>query len=243
MKYKIEIPEYLTIGDYQKITNLEHLSEVEKMVEIISAITQLDREVINKWETTQLAGIVESVFNLMEMDSATFYPIIEFNGVLYGYTPLSKMKLGEYIDLERLCKEPIANLDEIVSILYRPITKNRLKGIEYGMKQGFKIAKGKVENLFKYYDVREYDSEQRGVDAEEMKEFPVTFALGALSFFLLVGAKSINDTNNSLPEVEMMKMKKSMKILISNIGDGLQQFTHYQKVPSLASLETRVSLI
>jgi len=72
MKYKIEIPEYLTIGDYQAITNLEHLSEMEKMVEMIATITHLDRDVINKWEPNQLSGIVESVFNLMEMDSSTF---------------------------------------------------------------------------------------------------------------------------------------------------------------------------
>jgi len=243
MKYKVEIPEYLTIGDYQQITSLEHLSEVERMVEIISIITHLDREVVNKWEPNQLSEIVKSVFNLMEMDSTTFYPIIEFNDVLYGYRPLSKMKLGEYIDLERLCKEPVANLNEIAAILYRPITKNKLQGIEYGMKQGFKIAKGKVENLFKYYDVKEYDSEQRLVDAEEMNKFPVSFALGALSFFLVVGTKFLNDTSNSLTEMERMKMTKRIQTLTSSIGGGLQQFILSQSLPSYQSLETRVSLI
>jgi hypothetical protein len=244
MKYKIEIPEYLTIGDYQAITNLEHLSEMEKMVEMIATITHLDRDVINKWEPNQLSGIVESVFNLMEMDSSTFYPIIEWNDVLYGYRPLSKMKLGEYIDLERLCKDPVANLDQITAILYRPITKNKLKGIEFGLKQGFKIAKGKTENLFKYYDIKDYDSEQRIVDADTLKDFPVGFALGALGFFLVVGTKSLNNTNNSLVSEEMTTMmNKQMEILINSIGDGLQQYIRYQRVPSLQSLETRVSLI
>lgn len=244
MKYKVEIPEYLTIGDYQQITSLEHLTENEKMVEIISIITHLDREVIRKWETSQLAQIVESVFNLMKFEEASFYPIVEFNEVLYGYRPLSKMKLGEYIDLERLCKEPVLNLDEIAAIMYRPITKNKLQGIEYGFKQGFKIAKGKAENLFKYYEVAEYDSEERVSEATKMKDFPVAFALGALSFFLAIGTKSLNDTQTSLISEEMKtKTNQQMETLILSIGDGLQQFITYQSLPSYQLPETRVSLI
>lgn len=242
MKYKVEIPEYLTIGDYQKVSNMEHLSEVEKMVEIIATITHIDREVVNKWEPSQLVGIVESVFNLMNFDSTTFYPIIEFDDVLYGYRPLSKMKLGEYIDLERLCKEPIANLNEIAAILYRPITKNKLQGPVYGFKQGFKIVKGEVENLFKYYDVADYDSEQRAIDGETMKSFPVSFALGALSFFLVVGATYLKDSNNSSPSLKR-ETTKNLQTLTSAIGDGLQQFITYQSLPSYQSPEIRVSLI
>jgi len=242
MKYQIDIPEYLTIGDYQKITNMEHLTESEKMVEIISVITHLDREVINKWDTSVLPTLVESVFNLMTFDNATFYPIIEFNDVLYGYRPLSKMKLGEYIDLERLCKEPIANLDEIAAIMYRPITKNKLKGAKYGMKHGFKIAQGKAENLFKYYEIAEYDSDERSSDAVKMKEFPVSFVLGGLSFFLAIGTQSLRSTQTSSTSTTKMT-KKQTETLISNIGDGLQQFITYQSLPSYQSLETRVSLI
>ena len=243
MKYQIDIPEYLTIGDYQQITNLEHLTENEKMVEMISIITHLDREVIRKWEPSQLSGLVESVFSLMNIDNATFYPLIEFNDVLYGYRPLSKMKLGEYIDLERLCKEPIANLDEIAAIMYRPITKNRLQGIVYGFKQGFKFVKGKAENLFKYYEVEEYDSETRASNAEQMKEFPVAFALGALSFFLAIGNQSLNDTlTSSTSKKTMTNKNQQMETLILSIGDGLQQYIRYQSLPSYQSPETRVSL-
>ena len=242
MKYQIDIPEYLTIGDYQKITNMEHLTESEKMVEIISVITHLDREVINKWDTSVLPTLVESVFNLMTFDNATFYPIIEFNDVLYGYRPLSKMKLGEYIDLERLCKEPIANLDEIAAIMYRPITKNKLKGAKYGMKHGFKIAQGKAENLFKYYEIAEYDSDERSSDATKMKEFSVSFVLGGLSFFLAIGTQSLRDTQTSSMSMKTTT-KKQTETLISSIGDGLQQFITYQSLPSYQSLETRVSLI
>jgi len=247
MKYQIEIPEYLTIGDYQQVSQLDHLTDAERAVEIISIIAQLDRKVIDKWKPNEVAYIASSVLSLLEIDQATFYPIVEFDGVLYGYRPLSKMKLGEYIDLERLCKEPTLNLDEITAILYRPITKNKLTGVKYGVKQGFKIAQGKAENLFKYYDIEEYDSEQRVINADKMKQFPASFALGALSFFLVIATKSLSSTVNSLTGQETKKMKmmeeRQMQTLISNIGDGLRQFILSQSLPSLQSQETRVSLI
>lgn len=243
MKYKVEIPEYLTIGDYQKLSNLEHLSDLEKTIEIVHTITHIEKDVLGKWTPTQLSSIASSVINLMDFDAATFYPIIEFNGVLYGYRPVSKMTLAEYVDLERLAKEPNINLADIVAILYRPIIKDKTHSLQFQMKNGYKIAKGTAENLFKYYDVKEYDSTERGVDAEKMMEFPVAFALGGMSFFLGIATKCLNNTNSYLRRAEKMMMNQEMDNLIVTIGDGLGQYIHSLKPISLTSPETRVSLI
>jgi len=243
MKYQVEIPAYLTVGDYQKISTLEHLTENERAIEITSIVTGIERSVIDKWSINDVKDIVSNVLSLMEIDNSTFYPIVELDDVLYGYRPLSKMKLGEYIDLERLCKEPVLNLHEIAAILYRPITKNKLKGIKYGVKQGFKIVQGKAENLFKYYDVEEYDSEVRVQSAETMEQFPASFILGALGFFLAIGNQSLSSTNKSLTPEMKMRMMKKMEQLIVNTGGGLEQYIRYQSLPSLTSQETRVSLI
>lgn len=243
MKYKIEIPEYLTIGDYQKITQLEHLSDLEKTVEIVHIITQLDRDVVGKWKPNELAAIADKALELIEFENPTFYPIIEFDGVLYGYRPISKMTLAEYVDLERLSKEPNLNLDEIMAILYRPIVKNNTNSLKFQMKNGYKIAKGTAENLFKYYDIKEYSSEDRKIDAEKMSTFPVTLALGAMSFFLAIGTKSLNNTNHYLRPSEKMTITEEMDNLMESIGVGLAQFTHYQKVLSYQSPEIRVSSI
>lgn len=242
MKYEIEIPEYLSIGEYQKLSSLDHLTDLEKTMEIVHTITTIDKDILSKWTPNQLSNIGESVLNLMEFDSATFYPIIEFNNVLYGYRPISKMTLGEYIDLERLSKEPNTNLHEIIAIIYRPIIKDKTQSLKFKLINGHKIAKGTAENLFKYYEIEEYNSNDRGVNAEKMLEFPVSFALGAMSFFLGVGTKLSSSTNKYLRPTEKMTITKEMNNLILSIGDGLAQYTHFQKPISYQSQETRVSL-
>lgn len=241
MKYQINVPEYLTIGDYQKISTIEHLEGAEKAMELIHIISGLDKDVISKWSPEEVSNLVVNVLSTMEIDDTQFYPIVEFEGILYGHRQLSKMRFGEYVDLERLSKDPVSNLAEIAAILYRPISRNELGGIKYGIKQGFKIAKGEAENLFKYYDVEDYDNNKRKVRADLMKNFPASFILGGLSFFLDIGTKSLLSTSNSSLHEEMKKeMMKNEKSLIMTFGAGLAQLIHYQKVPSLAS-QTRVT--
>lgn len=242
MKYKIEIPEYLSIGEYQKLSSLDHMSDLEKTMEIVHTVTTIDRDVLAKWTPNQLSNIGESVLNLMDFDSATFYPIIEFNDKLYGYRPISKMTLGEYIDLERLCKEPNQNLHEIVAILYRPISNNKTQSLKFQLRNGHKIAKGTAENLFKYYDVEDYNSNDRSSNAEKLLSFPVSFALGGMSFFLGVGTKLSSSINKYLRPTEKMTITEEMNKLIVSTGDGLAQYIHSQKPMSYQSLETRVSL-
>ena len=242
MKYQVEIPEYLSIEEYQKISMLEHLTDLEKTIEVVHTITHIDRDVLGKWKPNQLSVIGESVLNLMDFESSTFYPIIEFNDVLYGYRPISKMTLGEYIDLERLCKEPNINLHEIMAVLYRPITNDKTQSLKFQLKNGHKIAKGTAENLFKYYDIEDYNSNDRGVNAEKMLGFPVAFALGSMSFFLGVGTKLSSSTNKYLRPTEKMTIIEEMDQLIVSTGDGLAQYIHYQNPISLTSQEIKVSL-
>ena len=243
MKYKVNIPEYLSIGEYQTLSMLEHLTDLEKTIEVVHTITHIDRDVLGKWKPNQLSSIGESVLNLMDFESSTFYPIIEFNDVLYGYRPISKMTLAEYVDLERLAKDPNTNLHELMAILYRPITKDKTKTLSFQIKNGIKIAKGTAENLFKYYEIEEYNSEDRAVNSEKMKSFPVSLALGGMSFFLGIGTKSLSNTNQYLRPTEKMMIMEGMDNLMENIGVGLGLYTHFQNPISLTSQETRVSLI
>ena len=110
------------------------------------------------------------------------------------------------------------------------------------MKNGYRIAKGTAENLFKYYEVEDYNSDDRGLNAEKMLSFPVALALGGMSFFLGVGTQLSSSTNNYLRPTEKMTIQKEMETLLVATGDGLAQFIHSRKPISLTSLETRVSL-
>jgi hypothetical protein len=74
----------------------------------------------------------------------------------------------------------------------------------------------------------------------------MAFATGALSFFLVLANTSLLGSNLSLlneTQEEKMTLTDLSKKISMPIGDGLQQFLTYQKVPSLTSPEILASLI
>jgi hypothetical protein len=118
------------------------------------------------------------------------------------------MSVGEYADLERRLEDPIGNLEEIMAILYRKITKENFHDFPWKVKSYIRHLQGKPEQLFKLYDVEEYDSELRDLRAEIFKELPIEYALGSLRFFLhfnLLLSKDIL-TSGLQPETPEKKM-------------------------------------
>ena len=246
MELKLSIPDYLSIKDWKHFNSLELDSQVDKMINFISYISDLELEQVRSLTPADLQTIYHDVLESLGDTDPTFFPIIEIDGKLYGYSSISKMTLGEYVDLERLTKNSIANIEEIMAILYRPIKTNKLNGVQWAVKNKYKTGTGNVENLFKYYTLEKYDSSVRTEQADIMKNLPMAFATGALSFFLVLANTSLLGSNLSLlneTQEEKMTLTDLSKKISMPIGDGLQQFLTYQKVPSLTSPEILASLI
>ena len=185
MKVEINIPEYLSISDWKYFTSLEHLDDSEKMITLISKMGGVDIEEVRKYTPIALQQVYSTLLSSFEDLQPQFHPIFELDGVLYGFKSITSMTTGEYIDLERLCKQPQENLEEIMAILYRPIVKNRFKGIKWAFKSTYKVALGEAENLFKYYEVEDYDNSKREENSQTLSNIPASIGLGSLSFFLL----------------------------------------------------------
>jgi len=247
MKTSIKYPDYLSIKDWKYYTSLEDSTEATKMINFISYISDMAFEEAEKLQPKDIKEIYAMILkNLGDVD-ARFFPIFELENTLYGFQSISKMTLGEYMDLERLTKDSTKNLEEIMAILYRPIKKHSFKGVKWAYNKTFKTGIGEVENLFKYYTVEEYDSSIRAERADLMSTIPVSFALGALSFFLVLASTHLLSTEvysltqDKKERKEMMnKIKQQASV---PIGDGLLQFITYLKHPSLQSQEIRVSQI
>jgi hypothetical protein len=242
MELKINIPDYLSIKDWRYFNSLELESEMDKMVHFIAYISDLETEQIRSYTPIQLKTIYSALLEKLTDIESTFFPLIEINGQLYGYSSISKMSLGEYIDLEKLTKNPAQNIEEIMAILYRPITKHSFNGVIWAYKNKYKTGTGDVENLFKYYTLEKYDNDKRKESSEIFKSIPVSFALGALSFFLALANSSLISTQySSIPDKKLRtKLVKSLNKAASiPIGDGLLQFITYQKLPSLTLPETK----
>lgn len=234
----MDIPEYLSIKDWKYFNSLEHLSNTEKMIAMVSNLGGVNEDELKKYKSTELADAYKTLLEAFQDLEPQFYPVFELDGVLYGYNPMTKMTLGEYVDLERLASKSHENLEQIMAILYRPITKNRFSGIKWAYRSTTKIALGEAENLFKYYEVEEYDSSKREEMAEKLSSLPASIGLGSLSFFLLLGSNaSLGSQISSLPKKERMEMMEQMnKALASqNIGGGLLQFITSLQHPSFQS--------
>jgi hypothetical protein len=240
---EIKVPEYISISDYRKIVSLEHLTESEQMLERIAILTRTDRETVRQWTGDDITNITIKITELVNNTQAEFYPLIEYNNQAYGFSAISKMTLGEYVDLENLCQNVNENLSEIMALLYRKVTINKFDTFKWKLKSRVKLAMDKTENLFKYYSVEKYNSADRPLNAETFEDFPVSYLLGALFFFTLIRTEYLNDTlHSSIPEMETLKKMTTnqMENLTLSIGGGLARFMVYPKPMSFQSLETTV---
>lgn len=248
MELKFNIPDYFSIKDWKYFNSLELDNDNDKMIKFLSYITDIDEAEILKLTPIALRQTYLSVLETIGEAQSSFYPIIEIDKVLYGYSSMSKMTLGEYIDLERLAKNPIKNLEEIMAIIYRPIQKHSFSGVTWAFKNTYKTGTGNVENIFQYYTLEPYDSNLSRGRNDIMNTLPVSFALGAMSFFLVQANISLLSTQvysiQDISQKEMKRMINKVKQSVSMpIGDGLRQFITSQKLPSLVSQETKLSLI
>lgn len=228
---KINLPVHLTVDQFQQITNLEHLTDLDKTVKIVSILSEYSEEEIRKWDPNALPQVMEIVTKLMN-HKESFYPIFKHEDTLYGFQNVDKMNLGEYVDLENLCKEPIENLHEIMAILYRPVETHNFNNLIFKASHKFMIAKNKFINVFKHYKVEKYNNEARFESADKLKEMPVQYALGALGFFLANASGYLTSTlPSSTTEEKEMKMMMEMTNLLhlANIGDGLRHFIRSPK--------------
>ena len=244
MKIQLQIPEYLSIADWKYFNSLEHLNESEKMVSLISKMGGKDIDEVKEYTPTALQQVYATLLSSFEDLTPQFYPIFDLDGVKYGFKSLTSMTTGEYIDLERLAKNPNENLEEIMAILYRPIVKNKFSGIKWAFKSTYKVALGEAENLFKYYEVEKYDNSKREEQAKTLSNIPASIGLGALSFFLVLAAYYSASSNLSSlpPKQQMMEVEKMNKQMATvNTGDGLLRFITSLQHPSYQSMEKEVS--
>ena len=242
MNFEITIPDYLSIHQLKQIQLYDHLSELDRMIKILSIISDKTEDQIHELPSSNILQIYSDIItNLLDVKNQ-FFPIFELNGVKYGFRSIAKMTLGEYVDLEMLTKKPMDNIEDILAILYRPITKEKFNSFRWAFEHGVSVAKGEVEDIFQYYEIEKYDTEKRFDIAEALKHMPAGFALGALGFFLQVATLSLKGTqissNKPLTKKEMMNLAK--QIILPVTGVGLPHSISSQKVPSLTSLETHL---
>jgi hypothetical protein len=238
---KVDIPNYLTIKHYlgfQMITDVK--DDIDLVINTVSIMTGQPIDEIRQWNIDDLVTVYKALAEVQMDTKPEFYPILEVEGTLYGFQPISKMNVGEHMDLERLAKDPQKNMTEIIAILYRPISEHKLKSLEFKIKSNIKALVGGSEHLFPYYTLEKYDATQRKIDAVKMNDFPASVALGAMSFFLLTGTISLKDSQISSHrdlKLKMKKMENQVKQVFNSTTGGFTQYMSLHTLPSYKSQE------
>ena len=213
MEVEITIPEYFNIKHYKALAHISSLDETQQMVHTISVITNTEAGEVMKWSLPSVIDVYRHINNMIGSQEQSFHPIIEWNGVLYGYRSMGKMTLGEYIDLDGLCKDVDKNLNQILALLYRPITSKKIDEGKFIYKSTIKAMKYEVENVFDYYEIEEYDTGKRKAESSKFDDFPIDIALGAMAFFLDTKAMLLSDSQiYSLKHLETA-IKEQMRTL------------------------------
>lgn len=228
----LEIPEYLTIKQYSDMNSYKGQNKFGRLVHTVAALTGYSKEEVRRWDVDSLIE-VSNLYADVADHKDFFHPIIEWNGKLYGYASVKKCSLGEYIDLENYAKDMENSMHKVAAILYRPVTSHKFNDILFNVKQGIKVARNKVSNVFDWYDIEEYDSSKRLKVEEEYKDFPVNLFLGGVSFFLSSASLYLNHIaylRGQITKRTMMKAESLMMESLSlNTGDGLVRYTHSLK--------------
>lgn len=231
-KIDIEIPSYLKLKDYKCLNSLQFMETVEDKIKIISSITNVPQTDILKWTIPSVIQVYNEILNIIKDIKGEFYPLIEWNNQVYGYSNLSKMSLAEIIDLENLVKDQDKNIEDIIAILYRPVIENKL-GATFITKSTYKALKYQQENVFDYYKLEEYSSDNRKQVKSQYNEFPLEIALGALSFFLGTVTLLSKDSQiySQFPTIQKLMINKKRKRL-ANITDGYIRSMNLVTLPS-----------
>ena len=160
----------ISIGMYQDFVaiNKKKDKEEEKIINIVCCLCKVERDKLERFKYKDLKYIADKLISLLdtEMDKEKLVKKVDFNGAKYGLIPnFSTISLGEFVDIESYCSDTHNNLHKIMSIMYRPITK------EGGTR----------------YTIEEYKPDEFKEDL--FKSFPIWVSMSALSFFFHLGKK------------------------------------------------------
>jgi hypothetical protein len=214
---EIKLSQYIeyekALKPYEGIENFEKV-RVEKAM---SHFCNINQETIAKLPMETYNGIGAHIYDLFEQGKEI--PLVKnfvVGSTKYGFMPsMDAMTYGEYLDLSTYSKDMWANIALIMSILYRPITKDDRSG----------------------YEIQVYNGTDEGVVELFKHALTMDIVWGAIGFFTLLQ----KDLLAGMMDYSMTKLKEMIQediqlqeTLITN-GADISQLQYLQEMISLNS--------
>ena len=209
---EIRLSQYIqytkALKPYEGIDNFEKI----KIEKAMSHFCNINQETITKLPIETYNGIGAHMFDLF--DQGQELPLVKnftVGDTKYGFMPsMDAMTYGEYLDLSTYSKDLWSNIALIMSILYRPITKEDKKGYDI---QAYNGTDEKVVELFKH-------------------ALTMDIVWGAIGFFtllqkdLLVGMMDYSTTKLT----EMIKEDFQLQETLISNGADISQLQYLQEM-------------
>ena len=205
MKKQIEIVvpkdwSAITLRKYIELTNDLKLYEGDDEAQTAALfyhLCKLEPNVLPKLDAETYLNIKDDLYSFINHNQLDLKKEITLNGVQYGFYPnLSKIEYGAYVDISKYNEMGLdSKWAEVMSILYRPITK-RIGGL---------------------YEVKAYDG---NIDKELWLDVTMDVHFGAWFFFINLSKELLKGILNSTKE---MGLPPNIKSILERSGEVIQQ--------------------
>ena len=188
MKVKIRIPESyadITVSMYKRI--MKHWRSesggTDAVKRVLKELCGTTEDVIERMYVEDFNAVVRDLTWLFAEPKLSDFDLQQhfmLEGVKYGFIPnMQNLTVGEFADLETYMEGGMFdNLQEVLAILYRPVTREKSK----------------------LYEIESYEPSQ--IKTDMMGECPMDVAIGAVVFFYRIEIALANDLPLSLPATE-----------------------------------------
>jgi len=177
----------ITVKKYMEFQKLQKLykDDNDKLgVEIIKLFSEKDIKQVSLEESDAL--IADITAELSQKDLPLVHRFTQ-DGVSFGFIPnLEDLTVGEFIDLDALMKQDDLQLEQIMSILYRPIKKR----------------------WFNTYSIEEYTGSEKYIPILLKTDFKII--LGAIFFFAILRESLYNHITTYTPQKIQQEESKKM---------------------------------
>jgi len=205
MKQQIEIVvpkdwSAITLRKYIELTNDLKLYEGDDEAQTAALfyhLCKLEPNVLPKLDAETYLNIKDDLYSFINHNQLDLKKEITLNGIQYGFYPnLSKIEYGAYVDISKYNEMGLdSKWAEVMSILYRPITK-RIGGL---------------------YEVKAYDG---NIDKELWLDVTMDVHFGAWFFFINLSKELLKGILNSTKE---MGLPPNIKSILERSGEVIQQ--------------------
>lgn len=159
----------VTIGMFQEMSQLDQAEDgLLKIIDLLSILTDTDPEELKEIDASHLKVLIDKIDWTSKFPESEYKTEFTIKDQTYYLVTLSDLSLGEWIDLDSYCEDPVENMAKIFALLYRP----------HGEK----------------YDVKK--AEQRA--SIFLQHLMISDVYGSLLFFSLIGKEFIKISAGSL---------------------------------------------